>query len=42
MNPGSVDPLPGVSLEDLLKKAGLYEQWVEQRKQEINYGNEKL
>jgi hypothetical protein len=38
MNPGSVDPLPGVSLEDLLKQDGLYEQWVEQRKQEINYG----
>jgi len=38
MNPGSVDPLPGDSLEDLLKKAGLYEQWVETRKQEKNYG----
>jgi hypothetical protein len=38
MNPGSVDPLPGVSLEDLLKQNGLYEQWVELRKQEKNYG----
>jgi hypothetical protein len=38
MNPGSVDPLPGLSLENLLKQAGLYDQWVEQRKQEQNYG----
>lgn len=38
MNPGSVDPLPGVSLGDLLKEAGLYDQWIEQRKQEKNYG----
>jgi hypothetical protein len=34
MNPGSVDPLPGASLEDLLKKAGLYDQWIEMKKQE--------
>jgi hypothetical protein len=38
MNPGSVDPLPGLSLENLLKQNGLYEQWVELRKQEKNYG----
>jgi len=29
MNPGSVDPLPGVSLEDLLKEA---EELIKQQK----------
>ena len=33
MNPGSVDPLPGVSLEDLLKQAGLYDDYMELIKQ---------
>jgi hypothetical protein len=36
MNPGSVDPLPGLSLENLLKQNGLYEQWVELQKQKQN------
>jgi hypothetical protein len=36
MNPGSVDPLPGVSLEDLLKKAGLYDGYMELIKQQKN------
>jgi hypothetical protein len=36
MNPGSVNPLPGVSLESLLKQAGLYDQWIEMKKQEQN------
>jgi hypothetical protein len=36
MNPGSVDPLPGTSLEDLLKEAGLYDQWIEMQKQKQN------
>jgi hypothetical protein len=34
MNPGSVDPLPGVSLGDLLKQAGLYDQWLELKQQQ--------
>jgi hypothetical protein len=33
MNPGSVDSLPGVSLEDLLKKAGVYDDYMELIKQ---------
>jgi hypothetical protein len=28
MNPGSVDSLPGVSLEDLLKEAGVYDDYM--------------
>jgi hypothetical protein len=39
MNPGSVDPLPGVSLGDLLKQAGLYDQWIEL--QEERHGKTK-
>lgn len=34
MNPGSVDPLPGVSLGDLLKEAGLYDNYIELIKQQ--------
>jgi hypothetical protein len=34
MNPGSVDPLPGVSLEDLLKEAGIYDEYIELTKQQ--------
>lgn len=34
MNPGSVDPLPGVSLGDLLKEAGLYDDYIELIKQQ--------
>jgi len=34
VNPGSVNPLPGVSLEDLLKQAGLYDQWIELKKEQ--------
>jgi hypothetical protein len=36
--PQYLDPSPGLSLEDLLKQNGLYEQCVELRKQEKNYG----
>lgn len=34
--PQYLDPSPGLSLEDLLKQAGLYDQWLEMKKQ--NYG----
>lgn len=34
MNPGSGDPFPGVSLEDLLKQAGLYDDYMELIKQQ--------
>jgi hypothetical protein len=33
VNPGSVDPLPGVSLESLLKQAELYDGYIKLIKQ---------